>query len=117
MKPYPCCRCTHTVIQLALELRGQGIRPGDIETGVIELGRVNRQIVGAAFERDHPNPVVHAQFNAAYAFATAMVDGAVGIESFTADQVRREATAWPARLKVAEAPGKTGKASGQERVG
>jgi len=104
MKPYPCCRCTHTVIQLALELRGQGIRPDDIETGVIELGRVNRQIVGAAFERGHPNPVVHAQFNAAYAFATAMVDGAVGIESFTAEQVRREATAWAARLTVAEAP-------------
>lgn len=104
MKPYPCCRCTHTVIQLALALREQGIRAEDIDGGVIELGRVNRQIVGAPFERDHPNPVVHAQFNAAYAFATAMVDGQVGIESFTAERVRRSSTAWAVRLRVVEAP-------------
>ncbi|WP_179284177.1 MmgE/PrpD family protein [Bordetella genomosp. 10] len=103
MKPYPCCRCVHTVIQLALQCREQGIAAGDIVEGVIELGKVNRQIVGARFDRDHPNPVVHAQFNAAYAFATALVDGSVGIRSFTAEQVRREATAWASRLRTVDA--------------
>lgn len=103
MKPYPCCRCTHTVIQLALDFRADGIRPEDIAGGSIELGRVNRQIVGSPFERGHANPTVHAQFNAGYAFAAALVDGAVGIGSFAPAQVRREATAWAARLSSADA--------------
>ncbi|HEY0208033.1 MmgE/PrpD family protein [Acerihabitans sp.] len=99
MKPWPCCRCTHTTIQLALALRAEGIRPCDIDGGVIELGRVNHQIVGAPFERLHPTPTVHAQFNAAYAFAAALTDGAVGIDSFAPEQVRRDATAWASRLR------------------
>ncbi|QZN98827.1 MmgE/PrpD family protein [Chenggangzhangella methanolivorans] len=89
MKPYPCCRCTHTVIQLALDVRAEGIAPDDIESGVIEIGKVNRQIVGSRFDQSHPNPVVHAQFNAAYAFAAALVDGKVDISTFTPDRIRR----------------------------
>lgn len=88
MKPYPCCRCTHTVIQLALDVRAEGVKPEDIESGVIEIGKVNRQIVGSRFDQSHPNPVVHAQFNAAYAFAAALVDGKVDISTFTPDRIR-----------------------------
>ncbi len=50
MKPYPCCRCVHTTIQLALELRARGITGDDIVGGTIELGEVNRKIVGAPFD-------------------------------------------------------------------
>ncbi|HEY0290718.1 MAG TPA: MmgE/PrpD family protein [Hansschlegelia sp.] len=103
MKPYPCCRCTHTVIQLALELRADGVTPDDIAHGVIELGKVNRQIVGAAFDRAHPNPVVHAQFNAAYAFAAALVDGKVGIATFTPDRIRADDVAFAALFESADA--------------
>ncbi|AHF76589.1 MmgE/PrpD family protein [Sodalis praecaptivus] len=99
MKPWPCCRCTHTAIQLALALRAEGIRPEHIESGVIALGQVNHQIVGAPFLQQHPTPTVHAQFNAAYAFAAALTDGQVGIDSFTPQQVRRDATAWASRLR------------------
>ncbi|WP_052365471.1 MmgE/PrpD family protein [Halotalea alkalilenta] len=98
MKPYPCCRCTHTVIQLALDFRACGLKARDIESGVIELGQVNRQIVGSRFDRHHANPVVHAQFNAAYAFATALDDGFVDIASFTPERIRRDAVAWAACL-------------------
>lgn len=102
MKPYPCCRCTHTVIQLALDFRAAGVSADQIETGRIELGRVNRQIVGARFDNTHPNPVVHAQFNAAYTFAAALRDGKVGIESFLPERIRRADVAWAARLDVAD---------------
>lgn len=88
MKPWPCCRCVHSTIGLGLALRAQGIRPDDIESGRILLGEVNHGIVGADFDIDHANPVVHAQFNAAYGLATALSDGHVDIESYTAERIR-----------------------------
>lgn len=98
MKPYPCCRCVHTTIQLALELRAQGISGDDIENGTIELGEVNSKIVGAPFDRTHANPVVHAQFNAAYGFAAGLTDGKVEIGSFTPARIRADDVAFAARL-------------------
>jgi 2-methylcitrate dehydratase PrpD len=103
MKPYPCCRCTHTVIQLALDLHADGVKPEDIESGVIELGKVNRQIVGSRFDQTHPNPVVHAQFNAAYAFAAALVDGKVGITTYTPERIRAADVAFGSLLDSADA--------------
>ena len=103
MKPFPCCRCTHTVIQLALDLRAQGLVADDIERGTIELGKVNGQIVGARFDRHHANPVVHAQFNAAYAFAAALVDGQVTIPSFTAERITAEDVAFASKLDYQDA--------------
>lgn len=103
MKPYPCCRCTHTVIQLALDVRAEGVKPEDIESGVIEIGKVNRQIVGSRFDQSHPNPVVHAQFNAAYAFAAALVDGKVDISTFTPDRIRSADVAFASILDSADA--------------
>lgn len=99
MKPWPCCRCTHTIIQLALQLRERGIKPEDIEGGTISLGKVNQKIVGANFDQTHPNPTVHAQFNACYTFAIALADGTVTIESFTPKLVQRESVAWAERLR------------------
>ncbi|MFE3839432.1 MmgE/PrpD family protein [Pseudogemmobacter sonorensis] len=88
MKPWPCCRCTHTAIQLALELNASGLRAGQVASAEIRMGAVNHRIVGADFNPDHPNPVVHAQFNAAYAFATALEAGEVSIASFTPARIR-----------------------------
>lgn len=103
MKPYPCCRCVHTTIQIALEYREQGIRADDIASGTIELGTVNRQIVGAGFNQAHPNPVVHAQFNAAYAFAAALVDGKVTIPSFAPARIRADDVSFAARFNCVDA--------------
>lgn len=103
MKPYPCCRCTHTVIQLALDLRAEGVTGEQIESGIIELGRVNRQIVGAPFDQTHPNPVVHAQFNAAFTFAAALTDGHVDIGTFAPDRIRAPDVAFGSRLNSADA--------------
>ena len=88
MKPYPCCRCTHTLIQIGLELHKEGLSASQVESGTLYLGGTNHRIVGAPFDRAHANPVVHAQFNACYAFAQALEDGAVDISTFTRDHVR-----------------------------
>jgi 2-methylcitrate dehydratase PrpD len=103
MKPYPCCRCVHTVIELALELRREGLVPERIARGEIFLGRVNRQIVGANFDPAAPNPVVHAQFNACYAFAAALRDGAVTIPSFAPERIRAEDVRFATKLRTLEA--------------
>jgi 2-methylcitrate dehydratase PrpD len=103
MKPYPCCRCVHSTIQLALEFREDGVSGDDIAGGTIELGSVNRQIVGAPFDRTHPNPVVHAQFNAAYAFAAALTDGKVDIATFAPARIRAADVAFAARFGTADA--------------
>ncbi|RAH95794.1 hypothetical protein DLJ53_33940 [Acuticoccus sediminis] len=33
MKPYPCCRCNHTLIEMALALHAEGLAPDDIAPG------------------------------------------------------------------------------------
>ena len=104
MKPFPCCRCTHTAIQLALELREKGLLPEDIASGEIELGEVNRKIVGAAFDRTHPTPIVHAQFNAAYAFAAALRDGKVTIATFTPERIRADDVAFATAFETRSTP-------------
>ena len=81
MKPYPCCRCTHTLIDLAIQLHREGVRPDDIREGQLYLGKTNQAIVGAPFNPEEAeNPVVHAQFSACYTFARAFIDGDLGIE-------------------------------------
>ncbi len=87
MKPYPCCRCTHTLIHIGLDLHREGIDASEVETGTLYLGGTNHKIVGSPFDPNHSNPVVHAQFNACYAFAQALQDGVVGIGTFTRERV------------------------------
>lgn len=88
MKPYPCCRCTHTLIHIGLDLHKEGLAAAQIESGTLYLGETNHRIVGAPFDPAHANPVVHGQFNACYAFAQALEDGAVDIATFTKEHVR-----------------------------
>ena len=83
MKPYPCCRCNHSTIDLAFELRARGLRADDVACATVSMGRVNRDCVGARYSpHTASDPVVHAQFSAAYAFARALTDGAVSLASY-----------------------------------
>ncbi len=80
-KPYPCCRCIHTVIDLAIGLHDQGIRAAEVAQAEVRMGLVNVQTVGGAYDPDRRS-VVHAQFNAAYGFARALIDGGAGLAAF-----------------------------------
>jgi len=83
MKPYPCCRANHSTIQLALELRERGISASDISHAVISIGAVNHSVVGYNYApKTTTNQIVHAQFNAAYSFARALIDGQINLDSY-----------------------------------
>jgi len=80
-KPYPCCRCNHTLIGIGIELYGRGIRADAVDSAEIHLGHTNWLTVGEPYDARRDSSV-HAQFNAAYSFARALADGAVGLASY-----------------------------------
>jgi len=80
-KPYPCCRCNHTPIGLALQLHAQGVPVDEVAAIEIRMGRVNWLTVGEPYDASR-NEIVHAQFNASYSFARALVDGRVDLTSY-----------------------------------
>lgn len=104
IKPFPSCRCTHTLIQIGIDLHRQGLRMADVTGGELRLGRVNWGIVNAPFDPGPaPDPVVHAQFNAAYCFARALEHGAVGLDAFRPDTILSPAAAQAGRFATVSA--------------
>jgi 2-methylcitrate dehydratase PrpD len=85
-KAYPCCRCKHTSIGLALGLRERGLRADDVDRVEISLPQVNYQTVGQDYDPGRDS-IVHAQFNVAYGFARALVDGRVTLETYQRPQI------------------------------
>lgn len=87
MKPYPCCRCTHNAIAIGIALKGEGVSPDTIESVDIGMGQTNVQVVGGPYEPGRNSPV-HAQFNACYCFAAALVHGKVWLDTFQRPQIQ-----------------------------
>jgi len=103
-KPYPCCRCNHTVIGLGLRLHAEGVRPEAVESAEIGLGHVNWLTVGEPYDAKRDS-VVHAQFNAAYGFARALADGRVDLRSYQQPRITDSAiTALAARVRTVSDP-------------
>ncbi|MEE6165869.1 MULTISPECIES: MmgE/PrpD family protein [unclassified Mycolicibacterium] len=86
MKPYPCCRCTHNAIAIGHALRREGLGPADIENVAIGMSEVNTKIVGEPYDVARDS-TIHAQFNACYCFATALIHGRVDVTSFQRPQI------------------------------
>lgn len=82
LKPYPCCRCNHSAIDIGTAMHAEGIRAGDIASIRIGMGHVNWLTVGNAYEPSR-DEIVHAQFNVAYGFARAIADGKVDLRTYT----------------------------------
>jgi 2-methylcitrate dehydratase PrpD len=80
-KPYPGCRCNHTAIGLAIGLHREGIRAAEVESIEIGLGNLNWRTVGQRYDPSLRS-VVHAQFNVAYGFARALLDGRVDLAAY-----------------------------------
>jgi 2-methylcitrate dehydratase PrpD len=77
LKPYPACRCNHGAIALGIELHNEGLDPANVAAVEIRMSRANWTLVGQPYDAGLDS-VVHAQFNAAYSFARALIDGRVG---------------------------------------
>jgi 2-methylcitrate dehydratase PrpD len=80
-KPYPCCRCNHTAIDLAIVLHDRGIKSDEVDRVEIFISELNHVTVGEVYQPER-NSVVHAQFNVAYGFAAALCDGEVGLRHY-----------------------------------
>ena len=103
-KPYPCCRCNHTAIGLAIKLREQGVKPSELRAVEIGMGNVNWLTVGEPYDVRRDS-VVHAQFNAAYSFARALTDARVDLRSYQKPAISDPAVvALAAKIRVVDDP-------------
>jgi 2-methylcitrate dehydratase PrpD len=115
-KPYPCCRCNHTSISLAIRLREQGLRPENVEAVEIRLPQVNYQTVGQPYDVTRDS-IVHAQFNAAYSFARALTDGHVDLRTYTRPNITDpDVAALAARIVVKPDPSESPTAMGPSHI-
>lgn len=88
VKLYPCCYAVHRSLDAALELRRRHcIDPDGIEAVRVEVSR------GALLplRTDPPATGLEGKFSLEYCLAAALVDGRVGLPSFTDEAVRRPA--------------------------
>jgi 2-methylcitrate dehydratase PrpD len=100
MKPYPCCRCTHNAIAIGQALHREGLSPAEIESVVIGMSQTNNKIVGEPYDVARDS-TIHAQFNACYCFAAALIHGRVGVATFQQPQISDPAvSALAARTSV-----------------
>jgi 2-methylcitrate dehydratase PrpD len=78
VKPYPSCACTHSIIDAVLELR-EGCRPAEVAR--VEIG-VN-SLVPRILIHSNPRTGLEGKFSAQFCAAAALVDGGVGIATFS----------------------------------
>ena len=85
-KPYPCCHYNHAYLDCALELRASAAVDSaaiaSIECGV-PAGQVPIVCEPAA-TKARPRTTYEAQFSLPFSVAAALVDGTVGIDTYTA---------------------------------
>ncbi|VCU68038.1 MmgE/PrpD family protein [Pigmentiphaga humi] len=116
MKPYPGCRCNHTVIDMGTRLHAEKLDPEAIERVQIYLGEVNYSTVQGKYDPELGSQV-HAQFNAAYNLARAIIDGGVSLASFSDEAIRDERVAsLAARIDAFVDPGIPVNATGPARL-
>jgi 2-methylcitrate dehydratase PrpD len=85
VKPFPSCACTHSIIDGALELhRTHALRPSLIAS--VTIG-VNQAVPRILIHSD-PKSGLEAKFSGEFSAAAALVDGRVGIATFSDDKGR-----------------------------
>jgi 2-methylcitrate dehydratase PrpD len=86
-KLHSCCGHTHTAIDVALDVRER--RRWSAEDVLREVARIDVETYGPGYEivRDpDPGTPYRAKFSLAYCVAAALLEGAVGLEQFTAER-------------------------------
>jgi 2-methylcitrate dehydratase PrpD len=111
-KPYPACLCVHPLVQAALELRKRGTlnaaRIDAIEAIECEVPQwyVNLIFEPAKQKADARN-AYEGRFSGPYCIARAVLDGKIGVESFSQDRIadpRARAIAQKVRYRVRAFP-------------
>lgn len=86
MKPYPCCRSTHSAIDCALELRNL-LKVDSIQNITVETYLVGYKQCAVSEGCLHPHTVLDAKFSMPYAVAAALEKGKVSMTEFTPEVV------------------------------
>jgi 2-methylcitrate dehydratase PrpD len=89
IKPYPCCRGTHSYIDAALSLVNQyNIRPDEVQEITAYGSRLGYSLsTPKEFKDNPPNPTA-SQFSVPWTIATALVKRKVSINSFTSEAIK-----------------------------
>lgn len=105
-KPYPCCRSTHCAIDAAVALRENcGLRAEDVESAVVETYLIGRQQCGLSEASLEPHNGPQARFSTPYCVARAVLDGRVGLQTFTDAAINApEAQELLKRVEIRENP-------------
>lgn len=87
-KPYPCCRSTHCAIDGALALReAYGLRAGEIGHVRVDTYLIGNQQCGTSPASREPHTGPQARFSTPYCVAAAVLDGAVGLSTFSDERI------------------------------
>jgi 2-methylcitrate dehydratase PrpD len=88
VKLYPCCYATHRAIDAVLGLRAEhGVDPASVAEVHVEVNRGGL----LPLRTTAPATGLEGKFSLGYCLAAALLDGAVGLPSFTDEAVRRPA--------------------------
>jgi 2-methylcitrate dehydratase PrpD len=97
-KPYPCCHYNHAYLDCVLELRqAHALVPDDVES--VECRVPAGQVPIVCEPRPgkvRPRSTYDAQFSLPYSVASALLDGHVGLDTYTIDRLEE-----PRRLALA----------------
>jgi 2-methylcitrate dehydratase PrpD len=110
IKPYPCCHFLHAFIDCARQLRRHGVSVSDIEEIEAVVPEVEIPFIcEPAGLRERPLSPYIAKFSLPLTVSAALIDGAVGHETFTAACLARaDVRALSSRVKYrVAAPGET----------
>ncbi len=112
VKKYPCCGSAHLALDATLELlSGQVIDPDQVKEIDVQV------------DFDPPRSLIHARpttglegkFSMQYCLAAALLDGQVGLQSFTEAQIRRPAAqSLIPKIEMRRIPGNEGQPSWME---
>ncbi len=84
VKLYPCCACTHSIIDAVLEIRGaHRLSPEDVAEITVGVAST----VPAILIHHDARTGLEGKFSAEFCAAAALVDGRVGIATFTDEKV------------------------------
>jgi 2-methylcitrate dehydratase PrpD len=105
LKPYPCCRMTHSSIDAALKLRDSIADPiSEVEEIGVTASKMVTEMVGKPFVLG-TDPQVDAQFSIPYTVSTALLRGDVFLEDFETDRILQgRARQLSERVKVVTDP-------------
>ncbi|MDS1139006.1 MmgE/PrpD family protein [Pusillimonas sp. SM2304] len=89
IKKYPCCGCSHALIEATLALTEKhSVRAGDVARISVRISEFMNRMIGGEFLLDKQDPAVLAQFNAKYAVACALLRHRFELEDLEPASVR-----------------------------